>query len=131
MKISKDAQRTARQLLRASLTEGHLNADLVRKITRTVVERKPRGYLQILTAYAKLLRLETERHHALVESAAELSPELRQSVEAELRKKRGANLTFAFVVNPDLLGGIRVKVGSDVWDGSVRSRLERLRLAFS
>jgi len=131
MKISKDAQRTARQLLRASLADGQINADLVRRITRAVIERRPRGFLQILTAYSHLLRLETSRQHATVESAEELRPDVRASVEAELRRKRGPHLTFEFLVNPELLGGIRAKVGSDVWDGSVRSRLERLRQAFS
>jgi F-type H+-transporting ATPase subunit delta len=44
-----------------------------------------------------------------------------------LNKKYGKDLSTEFVVKPELLGGMRVRVGSDVWDGSVRNRLERLR----
>jgi F-type H+-transporting ATPase subunit delta len=46
---------------------------------------------------------------------------------ANLKKKYGSDLTTDFVVNPQLLGGMRIRVGSDVWDGSVRNRLERLQ----
>jgi F-type H+-transporting ATPase subunit delta len=46
---------------------------------------------------------------------------------ANLKKKYGGDLTAEFVVNPQLLGGMRIRVGSDVWDGSVRNRLERLQ----
>ena len=46
---------------------------------------------------------------------------------ASLKKKYGSDLTTEFVVNPELLGGMRIRVGSDVWDGTVRNRLERLQ----
>jgi F-type H+-transporting ATPase subunit delta len=46
---------------------------------------------------------------------------------ANLKKKYGSDLTTEFVVNPELLGGMRIRVGSDVWDGTVRNRLERLQ----
>jgi F-type H+-transporting ATPase subunit delta len=44
-----------------------------------------------------------------------------------LKKKYGNDLTTEFVVDPTLLGGVRVRVGSDVWDGTLRNRLERLQ----
>jgi F-type H+-transporting ATPase subunit delta len=44
-----------------------------------------------------------------------------------LKKNYGKDVTTEFVVNPKLLGGMRVRIGSDVWDGTVRDRLERLR----
>jgi F-type H+-transporting ATPase subunit delta len=130
MKISKDAQRFARKLLRSSLVDGKIDEARVRSLTAKVIEAKPRGFLQILTAFSKLLRLEFEKRHAVVESAVELQPATRASVEADLRAKCGSDLTFVFVINPELLGGMRVKVGSDVWDGSIKARLHRLHEAF-
>ncbi len=44
----------------------------------------------------------------------------------DLRSKYGDGLTTDFRVNPNLIGGLRIRVGSDVWDGSVRGRLDRL-----
>ena len=130
MKISKDAQRFARKLLRSSLVDGKIDEARVRSLAAKVIEAKPRGFLQILTAFSKLLRLEFEKRHAVVESAVELQPATRASVEADLRAKCGSDLTFDFVINPELLGGMRVKVGSDVWDGSIKARLQRLHEAF-
>jgi F-type H+-transporting ATPase subunit delta len=51
---------------------------------------------------------------------------MRSELVNNLKKKYGADLATDFVVNPKLLGGMRIRVGSDVWDGSVRNRLERL-----
>jgi F-type H+-transporting ATPase subunit delta len=130
MKISKDAQRFARQMLRFSLVNGKLDESRVRAVTAKVIQTKPRAYLQVLTAYTKLIRLETEKRHAVIESATELQTSTRATVQNELRAKCGSDLTFDFVINPDLLGGMRVKVGSDVWDGSIKARLQLLKDAF-
>ena len=46
---------------------------------------------------------------------------------ANLKKKYGKEVATEFLVNPQLLGGMRIRVGSDVWDGTVRNRLERLQ----
>lgn len=130
MKISKEAQRMARQLLRSSFAGDQLDEGRVRALTRKVIDAKPRGYLQVLSAYAKLLRLELDKGHARVETAVELQANTRGAVEADLRAKSSRELTFEYVVSPELLGGMRVKVGSDVWDGSIRARLQRLQEIF-
>ena len=73
-----------------------------------------------------MVRLEVEKRHARIESAGELSQEVRSQIVASLHRKYGSDLTNEFVVTPELLGGLRIHVGSDVWDGSVRNRLQRL-----
>ncbi|MEM0898242.1 MAG: F0F1 ATP synthase subunit delta, partial [Verrucomicrobiota bacterium] len=76
-------------------------------------------------------RLEAEKSQAVVETAVELDDPIRNQVDSDLKKKYGDQLTFEYKTNPDLLGGMRVKVGSDVWDGSVKARLDRLSNALS
>jgi len=127
MKISKDATRAARQLMRACIANGRLHPSRVKAVTKRVMEAKPRAYLQILTAFERLVRLEIEKRHALIETAERLTPQLRDQLRADLQKKYGEDLEMEFVVNPELIGGLRVKVGSHVWDGSVRGRIESLR----
>ena len=127
MKISKDAARAARQLLRLSHKDGSLDDGLIKEITSRIAESKPRGYLGILQEYARLLRLEGEKLEALVESAIELGAQTGNDLVNDLRAKYGGDLKAEFRVNPELLGGMRVKVGSDVWDGSVRARLNQLK----
>lgn len=131
MKVNKLALRTARQLLNATVVNGAVDGERAKAFVKKVSEKKPRGFLQILSAYQNLIRLELEKRHATVESASELGADLQSSVMADLRKKYGKDLTFDFKTNPDLLGGMRVKVGSDVWDGSVRARLQQLEDTFS
>ncbi len=127
MKGSKDAQRIARQLLKATVENGEVNGSTVKAVLRKLATGKPRGYLGVISAYAHLVRLELEKSHAVIESASPLGGTLEASVVADLKGKYGKQITSEFKHNPELLGGMRVRVGSDVWDGSVRNRLERLR----
>jgi F-type H+-transporting ATPase subunit delta len=127
MKISKDAARAARKLLALSYKDGKLQGGAVKTISSRVGAAKPRGYLAILQEYARLLRLEIGKRQAVVESAVELGAQTGNDLLEDLRAKYGDDLTAEFKVNPALLGGMRVKVGSDVWDGSVRARLTALR----
>jgi F-type H+-transporting ATPase subunit delta len=63
---------------------------------------------------------------ARVESAAQLSESLIASVKASLAQRYGQGLDVSFAVNPALIGGLRVKVSSDVFDGTVWARLNAL-----
>ena len=92
-------------------------------LVKSMVEKKPRNYIKVLESYQRLLRLELEKRSATIESASELSPRIGTKIVANLKRKYGNELTTEFVVNPDLIGGMRIRVGSDVWDGSVRNRL--------
>jgi F-type H+-transporting ATPase subunit delta len=126
MKITKEARRTSRQLFRACIADGKLDESRVRTVVSTVAKNKPRSYIGILDGFARLVANEVDRQLATVESASALSPATQTELQASLSKKYGRPLTLNFSVNPELLGGIRVKVGSDVWDGSVKARLKAL-----
>ncbi len=131
MKASKDAKRTARKLLEAAVTkDGGVDGGVVRKVVKVLGEKKPRGYLGVIDAFWRLVRLELAKNHAVVESAVELNEAMQKTVLADLQSKYGSQLTSEFRVTADLLGGMRIKVGSDVWDGSVRDRLARLEEKF-
>ena len=93
----------------------------------SLIEKKPRNYIDVLKNYRRLLRLELEKRRARVETASELDSTTSSELVANLKKKYGNDVTAAFVVDPQLLGGMRIRVGSDVWDGTVRGRLERLQ----
>ena len=126
MKINKEIRRFSRELLRASFTDGQLDQGKIASVLQSLIEKKPRHYIAVLENYKRLLRLEVEMRHARIESASELTPEVSSSIVSNLRRKYGQDLTTEFLVNPELLGGLRIRVGSDVWDGTVRNRLERL-----
>ena len=102
----------------------------IRQVVSKVAELKPRGYIMILSHFQRLVKLEVERRTARVESAVALSPQLQSEVTDKLNRIYGQGLSISFAQNPALLGGLRIKVGSDVYDGSVQARLESLVESF-
>ena len=127
MKINKETRQLSKDLLRASFVDGQLDSGRVSSLLKSLVEKKPRHYVQVLEAYKRLIRLEVEKRTATVETATELAPEASQQIVTNLKRRYGNDLTARFVTNPELLGGMRIRVGSDVWDSSVRNRLHRLQ----
>lgn len=129
MKISKQARRDAKQLFNVCKVSGVMDENRVRQTVSVVIEKKPRGYVGILSHFQRLVKLDIERRSAHVESAVAASEVLQQSVKANLAQRYGQGLNVTFAVNPSLIGGLRVKVGSDVFDGSVKARLAELEAA--
>jgi F-type H+-transporting ATPase subunit delta len=127
MKINKEIRRLSREMLRASFTDDQLDPGRISSLVDSLIQKKPRHYLDVLKNYRRLLRLELEKRRARVETASEVDPAISSELAANLKKKYARDLTTEFIVNPELLGGLRVRVGSDVWDGTVRTRLERLQ----
>ena len=127
MKINKEIRRLSREMLRASFTDGQLDPGRIASLVDSMIARKPRNYIGVLKNYRRLLRIEVEKRRARIETASEVDRETSSRLVANLKKKYGSDLATEFVVNPQLLGGMRIRVGSDVWDGSVRNRLERLQ----
>lgn len=130
MKISKQARRDAKQLFNVCKVSGVLDENRVRQTVGAVIAQKPRGFVGILSHFQRLVKLDIERRSAHVESAVATSEALQQSVKANLAQRYGQGLSVTFAVNPSLIGGLRVKVGSDVFDGSVKARLAELETNF-
>ena len=127
MKINKEIRRLSRALLRGSFTNGQLDRGKIGSLVDRVIAEKPRNYIKVLENYKRLLSLEVEKRRARIESASELSPEVKAPIIQNLKRKYGQDLMPEFAVNPALLGGMKIRVGSDVWDGTVRNRLQRLQ----
>jgi F-type H+-transporting ATPase subunit delta len=126
MKINKEIRQLSREMLRASFTDGQLDTGRISSLVDSLIARKPRNYIDVLKNYRRLLRLEMEKRRARIETASEVDPAIQSALVSNLKNKYGRDLTPEFSVNPELLGGMRIRVGSDVWDGTVRNRLERL-----
>ena len=126
MTSPREARKSARSLFRSCMVDGKLDASRVRAVADTLASEKPRGYLAVLQSFSRLVRLELERRHAVIESAAPIAESEMNQLRADIARTHGDDLTFDTVVRPELIGGLRVRVGSDVWDGSVRARLEAL-----
>jgi len=130
MKVSKQARRDAKELFRSCLVNGLLDENRARQAVQQVLQLKPRAYLAILSQFQRLVALDLERRNARIESAVPLTPEVQSSLRDSLGRLYGPGLNLAFVQNPSLIGGMRIRVGSDVYDGSIQARLASLEASF-
>ena len=130
MKINKQARREGKELFRSCMLNGVLDENRVRLTVQKTIELKPRGYLATLSHFQRLVKLELERRTARVDSALPLPEDLKANVQAALTRLYGPGLNISYGANAALIGGMRIKVGSDVYDGSIQARLAALQQSF-
>ena len=130
MKGSKQSRRDAKQLFQSCQVDGALDEARVRQAVTLLIKKKPRGYFGTLQELQRLVKLDVNNRSARVESAVALSEAQQQEVRASLGRLKGADVEVEFAENADLIGGMRVKLGDDVYDGSVKTRLSRLAESF-
>lgn len=126
MKISKEVQAQARRLMRLCIgADGLMNEATVRLVTDKIAADKPRNYLALLTAFTELVRLERAAHTATITSAVPLTAEEQAAIEAKLNARQ-SGLSYEWQVDSSLIAGLTVKVGDNVTDASIRTRIEQL-----
>ena len=130
MKGTKQSRRFAKQLFKNCQVNGRLDADRTRKSVQLLIEQKPRGYFGILQHLHRLVKLDEASRTARVESAVALGQAQQQDIQDSLNRLKEGNVTVEFAENPRLIGGMRVKIGDDVFDGSVKTRLTGLSESF-
>jgi F-type H+-transporting ATPase subunit delta len=130
MKTTKTIRRKAKQLFRLCIVNGLLDESRTREVVQRVIESNRRGHLALLSIFQRWVRLNLAEHTAEVESATPLPADLRATVQARLENLYGPGINTQFADRPALIGGMRVKVGSDVYDGSVQSELAALEKSF-
>jgi F-type H+-transporting ATPase subunit delta len=130
MKKTRQIKREAKRLFRFCLVNGLLDETRTRQVVQRIIDAKRRGGLALLSHFQRLVKLDSARHTAKVESAVPLPEDLRVNVQTGLVRTYGPGISASFAQNPELIGGMRIKVGSDVYDGSVRARLAELEKNF-
>lgn len=130
MKTPKQIKREARHLYRLCRVNGSLDEARVRQVVAGLLAGKRRGYLAVATEFEHLVKLDRLEHMAQVESAMPLPPDLKATVQEKLHRLYGPAITTSFAEKPSLIGGMRIRVGSNVYDGSVKAGLAALEKAF-
>ena len=130
MKITKRAKRDAKYLFRVCLVKGLLDESRVRQVAQHLAASGERNSPSILAHFLRLVKLDCARHTAAIESATPLPADLQTVVRTGLTRRYGPGLTATFAERPELIGGMRIQVGCDVYDGSVRAGLEALEKSF-
>ena len=130
MKTAKEIKREAKYLFRLCFIDGSLDENRVRSVLHGILASKRRGSLPLAGEFQRLVSLNQSQHTARVETATPLTADLRANVEESLARTYGPDLNTTFSDDASLIGGMRIKVGSDVYDGSVRGRLAALENSF-
>ena len=123
-------KRVARRLFRWCVASERLEEARARAVVQRVLESRRRGYVAVLSEFRRLLAIESARHTARVDSAVPLEIDMQARVRNGLRSAYGGTIETHFAENPDLIGGIRIQVSSDVYDGTVKARLAALAASF-
>ncbi len=93
-----------------------------------IVDQRRAGMLiEIEQAFSRLLDARQGITQALVTSATELTAKERQELDVALGKLTGEKVQAQFTTDAALIGGAVVRIGSTIYDGSVRAQLQRLR----
>ncbi|MGD0346116.1 MAG: ATP synthase F1 subunit delta [Terracidiphilus sp.] len=82
---------------------------------------------EVAAQWRRILQEQQGIKPAEIVTARELSKEERDALAADVAKLAGAKIDASFKVETSILGGTVVRIGSTVYDGSVRGRLERLK----
>jgi len=114
-----------------SVAKGEL-AEPAKNLLRTVIDNGRLAALpEIASQFHALVNASSGVSDATVYSAFEIAPDLLADVVAALEKRFGRRLNPHVVLDPGLIGGIRVVVGDEVLDTSVKARLEQMRVALT
>jgi len=128
MKTTKETRRAVKKLFRACIVNGQMDEKRVRAVVSAVAAQKPRYHLGILSAIEKLVKMETQKRSLHVVTALPVEENRLREIHTHVQSRFPAPLTASHSINPALIGGLRIKVGSDVWDGSIAARLGQLKM---
>ncbi|MGH9386422.1 MAG: ATP synthase F1 subunit delta [Vicinamibacterales bacterium] len=126
--LRRNVQAVARRAVIEALADQLGLSALVRKLLGVLAEGG-RFDLVPLVAEAYRERLLTHQNivRARVTSATPLTPESTKALEASLGGATGKNVELSMAVDKDLIGGLVARIGSTVYDGSVRTQLNKIR----
>ena len=130
MKTNRQTLREAKRLFRVCLVDGDLDENRVRQVVQSMIDSGRPGTLKVLSRFHRLVRIARAARSAKIESTSPLAGDVRTSIESDLTRLYGRGVITSYEENRALLGGVRITVGSDVFDGSVQARLEELEERF-
>ncbi len=108
------------------LTEGA--DELVRNLLRLLVDKSRESELAgIYRAFVALVEKAEGLVHVEVVTAVPMPPTLQEALRAKIASSLGKTVELTLSVDKEILGGLRLRIGDQVADASVRHRLERLR----
>jgi F-type H+-transporting ATPase subunit delta len=126
MAANKQTKLLAKQLFKLSFVNGQLSAEQVAGVLGYIEKSAPRHPLTLLKLYHRAIATEYAKSRAIVEHAGPISEPTLRLIEAAMTKKYTRPVTASARPNPALLAGLRVRVGSDLYESTVAGQLATL-----
>lgn len=126
MAADKQTKLLAKQIFKLSVVNGEVSADRVAGVLGWIGKTQPRHPLALLQLYHRHIANEVAKSRAVVEHAGQVGAATLASIEAAMTKKYARKVTAVAQPNAALLAGLRVRIGSDIYESSVAGQLAAL-----
>ena len=122
----------AKRLLGLSLNdEGRINEASVTEILDSLRKESPIGLKSILRLFLAEIRKHEQTYHARAEIGCNEEKTVVEKILHKLENSTGRKLMLSVVRNPSLISGCKVRLGDDVYEDSISSRLLALQKSFN
>lgn len=126
----KQLQKIVQKLADESFRDGKLVEPQVAKSIKILKSLSKTQSIQALSDYLKNIRREERKHTLYIETATDLSSvqvkKVRKLVERKVRI-----IKTLINVNPEIIGGFKIKIGDEVWDETVAGKINQLKEVIS
>jgi F-type H+-transporting ATPase subunit delta len=126
MRADKKTKALAKQLFKLSVVNGAVSPEQVAGVLGYVEKTAPRNSLGLLKLYRQTIVTELAKSRALVEHAGPISDGTLRLIEGAMTQKYKRQVTATAKPNARLLAGVRIRIGSDVYESTVAGQLATL-----
>ncbi len=126
MAANKKTKLLAKRLFKLSFANGQISAEQIAGVLGYIEKSAPRHPLALLKLYHRAIATEVAKSRALVEHAGPISDTTLQQIETAMTQKYARPVTASARPDPKLLAGLRIRVGSDLYESTVAGQLATL-----
>lgn len=126
MRINQRTLLQARRLYKECLTNGMLDEQKAKRLIQELCKKPPRNLLPLLIALYKYFKIEEERCTVKIYSAVDLDERFKQEIQGLIQERFKPIYRYEFIVDPTLIGGMVIRIGSRLIDLSIKGQLMSL-----
>ncbi len=127
MKISKQTKKLAKEIIKVSTENKLVNEEKLNRFIHILVSSDDSLGLSILSEIERSLALYQRNQTLTIESAYPVESEQIEAIKQQFEKQTKAKLTPEVTVNKSLISGVKVTLGDNVWEHSVKNSLEQMK----
>lgn len=126
MKKNKQLQKLVNKLIEVSFKDGKMAESQVTKSIKALKSLPKYQAIQALSEYLKALKREERKYTMYVEAAIPLSAAQLQKMK-KIVEKRGKITKVVTSINPQILGGFKLRIGDEIWDETILGKINQIK----